>query len=120
MMSVAPAPQLAPILRCAELREIESGARDQPLMERAGFAAANIARTLAADRGGAVLIVAGPGNNGGDAFIVARWLRAWFYEVTVVFETDPSKLPSDAAAAYRAYRAAGGSIAKRMPAQWRG
>jgi len=44
-------------------------------MERAGQAAADVARTMLGDRGGSVLVLAGPGNNGGDAFVVARRLR---------------------------------------------
>ena len=43
-----------PVYRLAELREIEAQATvnaQPPLMERAGLAAAELARTLAADRG---------------------------------------------------------------------
>ena len=37
------------------------GRRGFPLMERAGAAAANVARTMASERGGRVLVLAGPG-----------------------------------------------------------
>ena len=93
---MAPQPALAPVYRSTELRAIEASARDSPLMERAGLAAAEAARKLASERGGAILVLAGPGNNGGDAFVVARWLRQWFFVPTVVFQGDPSKLPADA------------------------
>jgi len=82
---------LLPVYRVEELRAVESAARGIPLMERAGIAAAEVAMAMAGDRHGSVLVLAGPGNNGGDAFVVARWLRAWFHDVTVVFrvaETD--------------------------------
>jgi hydroxyethylthiazole kinase-like uncharacterized protein yjeF len=120
-MADASSPQLAPIYRSAELRAIEAGNKAQPLMERAGLAAAEVARTLAAERVGTVLVLAGPGNNGGDAFVVARWLRSWFYEVAVVFlQSDPAKLPADAAAAYRAFAANGDQTISAIPADWRG
>ena len=45
-------PALAPVCRSTELRAIEAAARDLPLMERAGLAAAEVARTMAGERGG--------------------------------------------------------------------
>jgi hydroxyethylthiazole kinase-like uncharacterized protein yjeF len=111
---------LPPILRTAELRVVEDSARGAPLMERAGLAAAQVARTMVGERGGTVLVLAGPGNNGGDAFVVARWLRSWFHEVAVVFAADPQRLPADAADAYRAFRATGGDTVERIPPRWSG
>ena len=113
-------PALAPVLRTTELRAIESAARNLPLMERAGLAAAEVARSMAGERGGAVLVLAGPGNNGGDAFVVARWLREWFFDVTVVFPGSVAKLPPDAAAAHRAFIGSGGVSAATVPVGWRG
>ena len=89
-------------------------------MERAGLAAAEVARTMAGERGGTVLVLAGPGNNGGDGFVVARWLRHWFFEVTVVFRAGSARLPVDAAAALAAFRDAGGTTVDAIPAGWRG
>ena len=109
-----------PIYRTAELRIVEQAARGAPLMERAGLAAAGVAQAMAGDRGGAVLVLAGPGNNGGDAFVVARWLRAWFHDVAVVFRADPAQLPVDAAAAYRAFREAGGTTVPDIARGWSG
>jgi ADP-dependent NAD(P)H-hydrate dehydratase / NAD(P)H-hydrate epimerase len=100
---------LAPIYRVAELRAIEALQVGVPLMERAGRAAAEVARALAGDRGGRIVVLAGPGNNGGDAFVVARWLRAWYFDITVVFIADANGLPRDAAAAHAAFLQAGGT-----------
>ena len=68
-------------------------------MERAGLAAAEHARDLLGD-GYRVLVVCGPGNNGGDGLVAARHLREWGYRLVVVFLGDPDKLPADAAQAY--------------------
>ncbi|MDB5812166.1 MAG: yjeF-like protein hydroxyethylthiazole kinaserelated protein [Betaproteobacteria bacterium] len=85
-------------------------------MERAGLAAAHIARSLCADRGRAVLVIAGPGNNGGDALVVARHLKEWWFKVEVVFTGEPAKLPADARAAHDAWRDADGITLTQMPA----
>lgn len=66
-----------PLLRCAELRALETQHADAkpPLMERAGRAAAELVRQLLKDRHAPALVFAGPGNNGGDARVMARVLR---------------------------------------------
>ena len=84
-------------------------------MERAGLAAAELARELAGG-GKPVLVLAGPGNNGGDAFVVARHLKQWWFNVTVVFAGDEQKLSGDAASALAAWRAAGGKNVDSLPA----
>jgi hydroxyethylthiazole kinase-like uncharacterized protein yjeF len=77
-----------PVYLSADIRRIEQAHAALPLMERAGAAAADVALSLLGDRGKDVLVLAGPGNNGGDARIVARILREKFYRVAVV-ETGP-------------------------------
>jgi hydroxyethylthiazole kinase-like uncharacterized protein yjeF len=111
---------LAPIYRTAELRAIEASARALPLMERAGAAAAQRAQELVGEQGGKVLVLAGPGNNGGDGFVVARLLRQRFFDVTVAFAGVVDRLSSDAGAAYRAWLDAGGSTTRELPQGWRG
>ena len=111
---------LAPVYRVGELRGIEAAASGLPLMERAGAAAAEVARAMAGERGGAVLVLAGPGNNGGDAFVVARVLRAAFFDVVVVFRSDGAKLPTDAAKAHREFVAAGGATVSDFPERFSG
>jgi len=58
------------------------------LMERAGAAAADIAVPLAGDKIKDVLVLAGPGNNGGDARIVAERLRERYFRVHVASQLD--------------------------------
>ena len=84
-----------PIYRIEEIRAIEAAAGAPGLMERAGMAAAERARDLLAGRRSRVLVLVGPGNNGGDAMVVARHLKSWFFDVVVCAR--------DTAAARRAF-----------------
>jgi NAD(P)H-hydrate repair Nnr-like enzyme with NAD(P)H-hydrate epimerase domain len=81
-----------PVYLTQDIRDIESEAGDAapPLMERAGAAAAELAATLLSDRSKDVLVLAGPGNNGGDAKIVAKLLTEKFFRVTLA-----EKLPEE-------------------------
>src|SRR5687768_16274273 len=101
-----------------DVRRIEAlasaGIEPPTLMERAGLAAAALARTLAIN-GRRVAVLAGPGNNGGDAFVVARHLKNAWLDVDVVFTGAEAKLPADVAAALAAWRDAGGGIANAVP-----
>lgn len=117
-------PHAAPILLSADLRAVEQaalrGRNPPPLMALAGLAAAGLARKLAGEQGKPVLIVAGPGNNGGDAFVVALHLKQWWYNVTVVCPADTRKYSDEAAAALQAWRKAGGELVAAIPptADW--
>lgn len=101
---------LEAVYRVADIRTIEARAAGQPLMERAGLAAATVARDMLAGRRPRVLLLAGPGNNGGDALVVARHLASWFFEVAVCARGDARRMPPDAAAAHAAWRESGGAI----------
>ena len=108
----------SPIYPVAGIRTIEARVAPlaQPtLMERAGRAAAEEAVRLTQDRAGHVLIVCGPGNNGGDGLVMARRLLQAGRSVTVAFAEDPRSLPPDAAAAFTAWRAAGGETVSDFP-----
>jgi hydroxyethylthiazole kinase-like uncharacterized protein yjeF len=63
--------------------ERAAGVPEPELMQRAGAAAAERAARLASERAKDVLILAGPGNNGGDARVVARRLEEKFFRVAV-------------------------------------
>ncbi|MDH3319447.1 MAG: NAD(P)H-hydrate dehydratase [Betaproteobacteria bacterium] len=82
-----------PIYLTREIRRIEEAAKDIPLMERAGAAAAELAAHLCADTAKDVLVLAGPGNNGGDAKIVAVRLRQQFFRVTLAGAAEAATLP---------------------------
>jgi hydroxyethylthiazole kinase-like uncharacterized protein yjeF len=84
-----------PIYLTRDIRRIEEAAKDVPLMERAGAAAAELAAHLCADTAKDVLVLAGPGNNGGDAKIVAERLRQQFFRVTLAGPQDAAALPAD-------------------------
>ena len=112
----------APIYLTAQLREIERLVAALPappaLMEKAGLAAAEVARDrLLTTETNKVLVLAGPGNNGGDAFVAARHLQAWWFKVTLVFTGERDRLSNDAKQALDAWLAAGGKILSAVPAQ---
>jgi hydroxyethylthiazole kinase-like uncharacterized protein yjeF len=114
-------PHGTPVFRTEEIRRIEALAASQsdppPLMARAGLAAAELARDLAEGNGKRIVVLAGPGNNGGDAFVVARHLKSWWFDVMLMFTGDAQKLSSDASAAFAAWRDAGGELAADVPAK---
>ncbi len=103
-----------PLYLTAGVRALEAAAlRRDPqvrLMERAGLAAAEFARELLSATGRSVLVLAGPGGNGGDAFEAATHLKRWFHRVEVVFAGHAAKLPHDAAAALAKWHAAEGRV----------
>jgi hydroxyethylthiazole kinase-like uncharacterized protein yjeF len=73
-----------PIYTTADIRRIEQAAGEAPLMQRAGAAAAELAARLTGDKGKDILVLAGPGNNGGDALIAADLLSTRFFRVSIV------------------------------------
>ncbi len=94
-------PAGAPILtadamRAAEARAFAAGASQDALMARAGIAVARAVRRLTAP--GPVVVLAGPGNNGGDGYVAARQLAAWGHDVTVATLGAPKQGPAASAA----------------------
>lgn len=97
------------------LRQIEARHADENLMQRAGLAATDWASELAGQHNQPVLILAGPGNNGGDAFVAAQLLRQRFFAVSVVFAGDAKNLPADARNAWQDFVADGGTTLTGIP-----
>lgn len=118
-MLIANFPNSQPLYSSHEIRSIEQAAKtpapDSTLMQRAGEATAELAIHLLGNRY-AVLVLAGPGNNGGDALVAARLLKERSYRVTVVLAGKPEKLPPDAAKALQAWLDDGGSVLGEIPA----
>lgn len=53
------------------------------------------------------LVLCGPGNNGGDGFVVARVLKEWGWQVEVFLYGDAAKLPADARVNYERWMTLG-------------
>lgn len=89
----------------ADRLTIEAGTPGIELMDRAGFA---VADAVAGRQrlGSRVLVVAGPGNNGGDGFIAAQVLRERGYPVRLMLLGERDRLTGDAAEAARRFRGA--------------
>ncbi|MBY4891377.1 NAD(P)H-hydrate dehydratase [Rhodobacteraceae bacterium N5(2021)] len=100
---------MAELITAAQMRAIEAEAiasgrvTGLELMERAGRGVVEAIfeewPELAATSRRAV-VLCGPGNNGGDGFVVARLLKEWGWEVEAYLYGDPDKLPPDARVNY--------------------
>lgn len=96
----------AMLFTCAEMAAADRyttrhGIAGITLMERAGRGVAEVAEAVWRSAGGegAILILCGPGNNGGDGYVAARRLAVLGIEVRVAQLGAKSKLKGDAAAA---------------------
>ena len=82
------------VVTADEMRRIEdrseiAGVSKDALMERAGLETARyIRRRFAPLFGAPVVVLVGPGNNGGDGLVVARHLHRWGASVTVYICRD--------------------------------
>ncbi len=95
-----------PVITPEEAARLDSAAGDavSDLMERAGYAVALAAARLGAGYGDKVVVLAGPGNNGGDGYVAARHLRrrGVAVEVRSWKSPAPDTVAGHAAAAARA------------------
>ena len=104
------------LLTAAQMRAIEAAAiasgevTGLELMERAGR---GVVEAIFAEwpelqaTAHRAVVLCGPGNNGGDGFVVARLLKEWGWEVEVFLYGDAEKLPPDARANYERWVAIG-------------
>lgn len=104
----------APILTAAQMRDAERAVlsdtlTEYALMERAGAAAAELIWRVNGRR--PALLLCGPGNNGGDGFVIARLLRDRGVPVRVA-ATGESRTP----ASLRARQAWDGPVEEMMTA----
>ncbi|PLC51121.1 bifunctional ADP-dependent NAD(P)H-hydrate dehydratase/NAD(P)H-hydrate epimerase [Pollutimonas subterranea] len=82
-------------MTAADNAAIASGVSGMALMEAAGSAVANAVAARWSQR--PVLVLAGPGNNGGDGFVAARHLRDAGWRVRVALLGTMEQLSGDAA-----------------------
>jgi hydroxyethylthiazole kinase-like uncharacterized protein yjeF len=98
-------------MRAIEQAAIASGAvTGLELMERAGRGVVAAVFGEWPDLAKAphkAVVLCGPGNNGGDGFVVARLLKDWGWEVEVFLYGDAGRLPPDAKANYERWAAMG-------------
>jgi ADP-dependent NAD(P)H-hydrate dehydratase / NAD(P)H-hydrate epimerase len=100
----------------ADRRTIAGGVPGMRLMERAGAAIADAVRARFR-AGSRVVVVAGPGNNGGDGFVAARLLAEMGYPAEVRLMGEVTRLRGDAASAAKAWAEASvGPIDTAQPA----
>jgi NAD(P)H-hydrate epimerase len=104
------------VVTTAQMRELDArtiaefGVPGERLMERAGAGVAAAVRRILRLRGrrhGRVLVVAGRGNNGGDAFVAARHLQERQLPVDVWLAGTADELRGDALTHFNRMRAAG-------------
>ncbi len=101
------------LLTAAQMRAIEQAAISRgavtglELMERAGRGVVEAVfewRPELAEAPGRAVVLCGPGNNGGDGFVVARLLADKGWTVGAMLYGDAEKLPPDAAENYRQWK----------------
>ena len=83
----------------ADRMTIAAGMPGIDLMENAGRAVADLTGHCI-EPGRHVLVVAGPGNNGGDGLVAAQLLAERGYAIRVILVGDPGRLKGDAARAF--------------------
>lgn len=100
------------VITAAEAKAIEQAACTQmdlpllSLMQSAGEAAARLVQTLYPS--GRVVVLCGPGGNGGDGYVAARFLLAEGRSVSVISSRPLETLSGDAAKMAYAWTACGG------------
>ncbi|MGB7848708.1 MAG: NAD(P)H-hydrate dehydratase [Candidatus Acidiferrum sp.] len=107
-------------LTAAEMREADRltteryGVPSHQLMEAAGKSVAEVFLEQYghknADPPGRIVVLCGKGNNGGDGFVVARYLKEEAEQVNVYLFAKPEELQGDAAKNLQRWQEQGGSL----------
>jgi ADP-dependent NAD(P)H-hydrate dehydratase / NAD(P)H-hydrate epimerase len=108
-----PGDDTVPLFDATASRQIEhtamAAAAPHALMEAAGLAVARLALAMAPDAR-QIWVAAGPGNNGGDGLVAARWLISAGKSVHITWQGQAERLPRDAAHARKQVRSAGAHL----------
>ncbi len=115
------------LVTAAEMRELDRltiekyGTPGHVLMERAGVGAAELLlREFPHVHKALVLVLAGKGNNGGDGFVIARYLRQHGIRCEVVLTAKKAEVKGDALRNLRAFSRLRGRVTEvTEPAQLR-
>ena len=86
----------------ADRMAIAAGTSGLALMERAGRGVAECAARIAGRR--SIVVLCGPGNNGGDGYVAARYLKNRGHRVRVAALGDPTSLRGDAAVNFKRWQ----------------
>ncbi|HEV2544692.1 MAG TPA: NAD(P)H-hydrate dehydratase [Methylobacterium sp.] len=101
-------------VRRVDAAAIAAGTPGLTLMQAAGAAVARRARALAPD-GGRILVLCGPGNNGGDGFVAAHLLAEANYRIDLRLLGERAALKGDAALAAEAWTGPIGTAEADIP-----
>ncbi|MDG1225077.1 MAG: NAD(P)H-hydrate epimerase, partial [Burkholderiales bacterium] len=106
--------QTVPVYQTEDIREIEKylfSLDPKPhLMEIAGKTVADVALHVAPRDSQTALVLAGPGDNGGDAYVTARHLKNANYSVVVLSLSSPETVSQDRSRAIADWKEMGGLI----------
>ncbi len=109
----------ASLYTTSEIRAIETAHAKKSrtsLMQKAGAAVAKLAQALVKKKkGAAILVLAGPGNNGGDAWVAAAALKKSGQRVSVIALGEQKFTDAAAKTAHAAFVRGKGNVGKEIP-----
>ena len=113
---------MQPLLTSEQVRALDAAAIDKGvigrvLMENAGRGATDVLLETLGDHAQSITIVGGPGQNGGDAWVVARHLRTRGLDCRAILVADLAKVRGDARANLDALEALGVDVEIVLPEQ---
>jgi ADP-dependent NAD(P)H-hydrate dehydratase / NAD(P)H-hydrate epimerase len=111
---------MTPLLTISQIRALEehflASHPKTSLMQLAGEAVATMVRRMLREhKAKSVLVLAGPGNNGGDAWVAADTLRRAKADVAVLALGEQTLADPAARKAFDAFQKAGGPVIKSWP-----